>query len=153
MMFKKNKVTDLIDDVSAAADADGQPPGMLIALSLSRGEALGLLVMFWEKFESQLNKIQLGVLKHSFLPSLLGSCLSSRVPSTGYACTPAPEMRWWASYRSDAVAGMMVRPPHPTPIPTVPQFTRNKKIKDQRNKQKNRKNKSPHPQTGPASTP
>lgn len=84
------KVTDATDGTSAAADADGRPPGMLIALPrLSprlAGDVLG-------KFESQLNEIQSGNLKHSSLPSLLGSCLISRVTSAGSARTPASELR------------------------------------------------------------
>lgn len=85
VMLKKKptkEVTDATDGTSAAADADGRPPGMLIALPLPRlsprlaGDVLG-------KFESQLNEIQSGNLKHSSLPSLLGSCLISRVTSVG----------------------------------------------------------------------
>ena len=59
-------------------------------------------------------------------------------------------MQWWASARSRAV---LVLHPSPTPVPNVPQFTRNKQEIKRLKKQKEKKKKSPHPPSGPASTP
>lgn len=88
-------------------------------------------------------------------PSLLGSCLGSERISMRSACfvnvnavvlkcddelAPAVGRCWYYTHV-------------PTPVPNVPQFTRNEQEIKRLKKQKGKKEKSPHPPTGPASTP
>ena len=95
----------------------------------------------------------------SFTPaSLLGSCLGSKgdLDELGGLCetSAVSSEMGWAGTRSGAV---LLLHPSPTPVPNVPQFTRNKqeikRLKKHKEKNREKKKKSPHPPTGPASTP